>query len=69
VEALATLASFILELVAWAVLFLVELLVALLTWRKPRKVARPVFWRSRKGRSIAPENAASGEPREGRHDA
>ncbi|MDG9926995.1 MULTISPECIES: hypothetical protein [unclassified Pseudomonas] len=32
----------------WAILWILELFLALLAWRKPRKVPRPVFWRPQK---------------------
>ena len=35
----------LLELAWWAVLGIASLVVALVRWRRPRRVARPVFWR------------------------
>ncbi len=49
-EAFGALLAFILEIVFWGFLWLVELVIALFTWRRPRKVSRPVI-RGKAGRS------------------
>lgn len=36
------------EVLCWVMLGIVELILALFAWRKPRKVFRHVFWRPRK---------------------
>ncbi|RYV01838.1 hypothetical protein SOPP22_15905 [Shewanella sp. OPT22] len=33
------------ELIAWFFLWVVELVLSLVKWRKPRKVAKPIYWR------------------------
>ncbi len=35
---------YIIELIVWDLLFAAELVTALFSWRKPRKVAKPVIW-------------------------
>lgn len=47
-EALLLLALLIVEVVYWLLLCLLELIVALLLWRKPRKVAKPIIWRRKR---------------------
>lgn len=56
-EALLLLVLLILETVFWSLLWLAELVVALLLWRKPRKVAKPVIWRRK-----WPEPSEKSEP-------
>lgn len=46
-EALLLLGVVLLELVLWLLSVLWMLLLALLRWRKPRRVARPRLWRPR----------------------
>ncbi len=47
-EAIATFIALIIEVILWVILWLIELVVSLFTWRKPRKVKKPVIWRSKK---------------------
>jgi len=44
-EFLGVLFVFVLELILWPVLFLVELVVSLSTRRKTEKVSKPIIWR------------------------
>jgi hypothetical protein len=50
-EALLLLVLFSLEVIGWLLLCVFELLMALLLWRKPRKVAKPVIWRRKRAES------------------
>ncbi|MDR0780673.1 MAG: hypothetical protein LBF16_08265 [Pseudomonadales bacterium] len=55
-EILALLVAVLAELVWWLVLVLIQLLSALFTWRWPRKVARPRFWRPKRKESPQKED-------------
>jgi hypothetical protein len=44
-EVLGVLVSALFELLWWAILGVVSLVTALLRWRRPARVPRPVFWR------------------------
>ena len=59
-EVLGALVSLVAEIIFWGIFWLIELVVSLFTWRRPRKVSRPVFWRAknkRKGDSPNDGNA------------
>ncbi len=47
-EAIGTFLALIMEVIFWGVLWLIELVISLFTWRKPKKVKKPVIWRSKK---------------------
>ena len=44
-ELMILLMIFCLEIIFWLVLWIVELIIALFTWRKPERIKRPVIWR------------------------
>ena len=47
-EAIAVALVYSVELIFWFVLLCVEFVIALILWRKPRRVGKPVFWRPKK---------------------
>ena len=47
-EAVIVLFLLLIEIVFWFFLWVVELTVSLLKWRKPRKIKKPVLWRPKK---------------------
>ena len=56
-EAIATLFSFVVEIIFWSILWAIEIVVALSTRRRPKKIARPTIWRPKnKGEPSEDEN-------------
>ena len=45
IDLMALLLVLLLELVIWFALYLKELLVSLVRWKKPGKVSKPILWR------------------------
>ena len=56
-ETLALPFVLLIEIIVWFWMFLVELVVSLVNWRKPKKVERPVYWRPKR-RKKNPANQA-----------
>lgn len=48
VEAIGLFFVLLIEFVLWIVLFTVQLVIALVKWRKPRNVQKPKLWRPEK---------------------
>ena len=47
-EAIVVLFLFIIELIMWFFMYLIELALSLIQRRKPRKIKKPILWRKKK---------------------
>ena len=47
-EAIVVLFLFIIELIMWFFMYLIELFLSLFQRRKPRKIKKPILWRKKK---------------------
>ena len=59
-EAIGVVVAFVVEFIYWVILVVVELVLALFAWRKPRKVKKPKlsFFRKRKDKQEREEKSS-----------
>ena len=54
-EAILLMMVLLVEVIYWLVLWIVELVTALIYWRKPKKIGKPKIWRPKKRKSESKE--------------
>jgi len=47
-EAIGLLIVLLIELIFWLIVFISELFISLIKWRRPKKIAKPIIWRPKK---------------------